>query len=285
MSMLVTGAMLAGTACTSTNTGSGTTGTTAGSTSTSNARTGTTTGGGTTMGSGTTTGGTTTGGMGTTTGGGSTTGTTTGMGTTGTTTGGTTGTTGGTTGGTTTGTTGGATGTTTGGGTTGTMGGGTTGTTAGGATAGTTMDMTNMTDAMFMMTAASSNMFEIQAGKLATQSASSPEVKKFAQMMVDHHTRASKEQMTLATQMKITLPKTLMPPHQALMDKLQGKTGKAFDEDYMDVMETAHKMDIAMFTMKSTNAETPSVKALAAKTLPMLKTHQEQATKIEDMVD
>lgn len=142
-----------------------------------------------------------------------------------------------------------------------------------------------MTDAAFMMTAASSNMLEIQAGKLAVQSASNAEVKKFAQMMVDHHTRASKEQMALATQMKITLPKTLMPMHQELLDKLKGKTGKEFDESYMDAMETAHKMDVAMFQMKSTRAETPTVKALATKTLPMLKSHQEMATKIEDLVD
>ncbi len=147
------------------------------------------------------------------------------------------------------------------------------------------MDMTNMTDAMFMMTAASSNMFEIQAGKLATQNASHAEVKKFAQMMVDHHTRASQEQMTLASQMKITLPTTLMPIHQTMLDRLKGKTGKGFDEDYMDAMETAHKMDIAMFQMKSANAETPPVKALATKTLPMLKSHQEMATKLEDQVD
>ncbi|WP_210463035.1 DUF4142 domain-containing protein [Rufibacter roseolus] len=145
--------------------------------------------------------------------------------------------------------------------------------------------MTNMTDAMFMMTAASSNMFEIQAGKLAVQSATDPEVKRFAQMMIDHHTKASQEQMSLASQMKITLPKTLMPVHQAMLDKLKGKTGKGFEEDYMDAMETAHKMDIAMFQMKSTNAETPTVKALAAKTLPMLKSHQGMATKLEDRVD
>ncbi|RNI30177.1 DUF4142 domain-containing protein [Rufibacter immobilis] len=164
---------------------------------------------------------------------------------------------------------------------------GTTGTTGGtsGATAGTTMDMTNMTDAMFMMTAASSNMLEIQAGKLAAQKATNADVKKFAQMMVDHHTKANQEMMTLASQMKVTLPKTLMPPHQAIMDKLNNKTGKDFDEEYMDAMETAHDMDIAMFQMKSNNAETPTVKAMAAKTLPMLQSHKKMATALEDKVD
>ncbi|QHL88448.1 DUF4142 domain-containing protein [Nibribacter ruber] len=143
----------------------------------------------------------------------------------------------------------------------------------------------NMNDATFMMTAASSNMLEIEAGKLAAQQATNAEVKRFAQMMVDHHTKASQEQMTIASQMNVTLPTALMPMHQTMLDKLQNKTGKDFDEEYMDMMEVAHKMDIALFEAKSNNAQEPTVKAFAAKGLPMLKSHQEMATKIEDQVD
>lgn len=143
----------------------------------------------------------------------------------------------------------------------------------------------NMDDATFMMTAASSNMLEVQAGELASQQATNPEVKRFAQMMVDHHTKASQEQMSIASQMNVQLPTALMPMHQAMLDKLQGKTGKDFDEAYMDMMESAHKMDIALFEAKSNNAQAPTVKAFAAKTLPMLKSHQDMATKIEDQVD
>ncbi|AMM51133.1 hypothetical protein TH61_07995 [Rufibacter sp. DG15C] len=143
----------------------------------------------------------------------------------------------------------------------------------------------SMDDATFMMTAASSNMLEIEAGKMASQNAMNAEVKRFAQMMVDHHTKASQEQMSIASQMNVQLPTALMPMHQGMLDKLNGKTGKDFDEAYMDMMENAHKMDIALFTAKSTNAQAPTVKAFATKSLPMLKSHQDMATKIEDQVD
>jgi len=173
---------------------------------------------------------------------------------------------------------------------TGTMAGatGTSSGTAGTGTDASMMDATtlaNMNDATFMMTSASSNLLEIEAGKLALQHGTHPDVKKFAQMMVDHHTKASKEQMSLASGMQVQLPATLMPIHQEMLDKLKAKTGKDFDEEYMDMMETAHKMDIAMFEAKSKAAETPTVKSFAEKTLPMLKSHQQMATKIEDMVD
>lgn len=143
----------------------------------------------------------------------------------------------------------------------------------------------NMDDATFMMTAASSNMLEVQAGNLAAQNATNAEVKRFAQMMVDHHTKAGQEQMSIASQMNVQLPTVLMPMHQTMLDKLNNKTGKDFDEAYMDMMETAHKMDIALFEAKSNNAQAPTVKAFATKGLPMLKSHQDMATKIEDQVD
>ncbi|WP_162303598.1 DUF4142 domain-containing protein [Hymenobacter sediminis] len=142
-----------------------------------------------------------------------------------------------------------------------------------------------MQDPVFLMTAASSNLLEIQMGQLATQKSSNADVKRFGQMMVDHHTKATQELKTVATPLGVTLPQTMMPVHQAMADKLMAKSGKAFDEDYMDAMETAHKMDIAMFEVKSNAAETPTVKAFATKTLPMLRSHEKMADEIEKKVD
>jgi putative membrane protein len=172
---------------------------------------------------------------------------------------------------------------------------GTTGTATGTAT-GTTTDMdadmtgematlTNLDDATFMMTAASSNMMEIEMGKMVAQKATNPEVKQFAQMMVDHHTKATQELKSVASQMNVTLPTTMMPMHKSMVDKLSDKSDAELEEKYMDTMETAHKMDIAMFEAKSQNATEASVKNFASKTLPTLKQHKEKANSIEDKVD
>ncbi|MCB2408563.1 DUF4142 domain-containing protein [Hymenobacter lucidus] len=142
-----------------------------------------------------------------------------------------------------------------------------------------------MQDPTFLMTAASSNMLEIQMGKLAVQKSANAEVKKFGQMMVDHHTKATQELKTVAVPLGVTLPQTLMPIHQTMADQLTGKSGKAFDEAYMDAMEAAHKMDVAMFEVKSKGAETPTVQSFATKTLPMLRSHHTMANEIEKKVD
>ncbi|RAU82136.1 DUF4142 domain-containing protein [Pontibacter arcticus] len=145
--------------------------------------------------------------------------------------------------------------------------------------------MMNLDDPTFMMTAASSNLLEIELGKMAAQKATSPKVKEFGNMMVSHHTTATKNLKNVASQMSVTLPETMMPMHQAMVDKLKAKSGAEFDEAYMDAMETAHKMDIAMFEAKSNNASAPAVKNFAEKTLPTLRDHQKKADAIESKVD
>jgi putative membrane protein len=142
-----------------------------------------------------------------------------------------------------------------------------------------------MADPAFLMTAASSNLLEIRAGQMASQKASNPEVRRFAQMMVSHHMSTSQELKAIAVPMSTSLPQTMMPVHQAMADRLMDKTGKNFDEAYMDIMETAHKLDVAMFEVKSNAAESASVKAFATKTLPMLRSHHDMADALEKKVD
>jgi putative membrane protein len=142
-----------------------------------------------------------------------------------------------------------------------------------------------MQDPVFLMTAASSNLLEIQLGQAAAQRASNAEVKRFAQMMVDHHTKATQQLKGVATPLGVTIPQTMMPIHQAMADKVLAKSGKDFDEAYMDAMETAHKMDVAMFEVKDKAADTPTVKSFATQTLPMLRSHEKMASDLEKKVD
>jgi putative membrane protein len=142
-----------------------------------------------------------------------------------------------------------------------------------------------MKDPVFLTTAASSNLLEIQLGQTATQRASNADVKRFAQMMVDHHTKATQQLKMVAMPLGITMPQTLLPVHQAIADKVLAKSGKDFDEAYMDAMETAHKMDVAMFEVKDKAADTPTVKSFATQTLPMLRSHEKMASELEKKVD
>ncbi len=137
-------------------------------------------------------------------------------------------------------------------------------------------------DKDFMVEAASGGMLEVQLGQLAQKQATSTAVKQFGQMMVSDHTKANNELMALAKQKNIVVPAE--PGKEAMehIQKLQQETGKDFDKDYVSLMVDDHKEDIEQFEKAADKAKDPDIKALAAKTLPVLKHHLQMIQGIQD---
>ncbi len=93
----------------------------------------------------------------------------------------------------------------------------------------------------FVQKATLANMAEIQLGQLALQHAQDSQVKQFAQMMVDDHTRALEQLRTVTSSQGLQVPSELDGKHQKLHDKLSKLQGAEFDRAYMDAMVDAHK--------------------------------------------
>ncbi len=93
----------------------------------------------------------------------------------------------------------------------------------------------------FVEKAAMSNMAEIELGQLAQSRAQDPEVKQFAQMMIDTHTRAQTELQQAASSSGITVPSSLDEKHQKAQQKLSNLNGAEFDREYMKLMVKSHK--------------------------------------------
>jgi putative membrane protein len=129
----------------------------------------------------------------------------------------------------------------------------------------------------FVDKAAVGGMAEVKMGQLATQKASSPDVKAFGQQMVDDHGKANQELKDLASKKGITLPTDLDAKHQATYDRLSKLSGAAFDKAYMHEMVTDHHEDVNEFRKESKTGSDPDVKAWAAKTLPTLEHHLQMA--------
>jgi putative membrane protein len=84
-------------------------------------------------------------------------------------------------------------------------------------------------------------MAEVELGKMAATKASNAEVKKFAQMMVDDHTKAGDQLKTIATQHNIPTPTELDDTHRDLRDRLSKLQGADFDREYMQAMVDGHE--------------------------------------------
>lgn len=132
---------------------------------------------------------------------------------------------------------------------------------------------------------ASGGMMEVELGKIALQKATSSKVKQFAQMMIDDHTKANDELKALASSKNIVLPETLIDKHQKTVNDVSEETGKKFDKKYMDTMVEDHKNDVDKFRKIADKANDSDIKAFAAKTLPKLIHHREEAEKLEKLTD
>jgi putative membrane protein len=106
-------------------------------------------------------------------------------------------------------------------------------------TAGT-KDNISRGDRDFVHDVGIANLAEIELGRMASERAASPEVKKFGQMMVDDHTKAGDELKAVASRQNIPMPTELDNKHIDLRDKLQKLNGADFDKEYMKAMVDGH---------------------------------------------
>jgi putative membrane protein len=135
-------------------------------------------------------------------------------------------------------------------------------------------------DATFVREAAASSTAEVEHGELATQNASSADVKQFAKRMVDDHTKANSELKSIASKKQITIPAELTGKHKAMQDKLSKLQGAEFDKAYMAHMVTAHQEAVNLFQREAKSGKDDEVKAWAEKTLPTLQEHLKMARDI-----
>jgi putative membrane protein len=138
-------------------------------------------------------------------------------------------------------------------------------------------------DSAFAMKAAQANMAEVELGKLALQKAMSDDVKKFAQMMVDDHSKALDE-LKGVTGTKITLPTAIDAEHKKLSDRLSKLSGAGFDREYMQAMVDGHRKVAADVRKESQSGADPDLKAWAGKILPTVEAHLKQAETVNRSV-
>ncbi|MGB0007296.1 MAG: DUF4142 domain-containing protein [Candidatus Sulfotelmatobacter sp.] len=135
-------------------------------------------------------------------------------------------------------------------------------------------------DKKFVREAAQGGMAEVELGKLATEKASSPEVKKFGQRMVNDHSKANEQLKEVASSQGITLPSNLSAKDEMTKEHLSKLSGEQFDKAYMSDMVKDHTQDVADFQQEANSASDPAVKEFAEKTLPVLKSHLREARQI-----
>jgi putative membrane protein len=148
--------------------------------------------------------------------------------------------------------------------------------TRGGGAQGSQVGMSSQ-DRNFAEDAAMGGMMEVELGRVAAQRGTSEAVKQFGQRMVDDHSAANQELMSLASSKGIRLPTALDEKHQEHVTKLSAMSGAEFDRAYSKMMLSDHEKDVKAFERQSSKGGDADLRAFATKTLPTLQQHLEMA--------
>jgi putative membrane protein len=134
----------------------------------------------------------------------------------------------------------------------------------------------------FIKEAATSDMLEIDAAKIAQQKGN-PEEKKFAEQMITDHTKTSTELKGLVpSDMTSAVPTSLDGSSQKKLDKLKDTRPNDFASEYDPMQVSAHKDAASLFERYAKGGDNAKLKEWAGKTLPALQHHLEMAEQMNN---
>jgi putative membrane protein len=134
----------------------------------------------------------------------------------------------------------------------------------------------------FAQKVAMSDMYEVEAGKIANQKGQSPQVKGFGQMMVEAHSKTTEDLKAIIAneKLKVDLPTKFDSKHQKLIDDLTAASGADFDKTYAKQQVDGHEEAVKLFDSYAKKGDNASLKQFAQKTLPVIQDHLTEAKKL-----
>ncbi len=134
-----------------------------------------------------------------------------------------------------------------------------------------------LTDNDFVTIAGSGGLFEVASSQLALQQSNSDEVKRFAQKMIDDHTKLNAQLAAALGRRGAAPPAALMPVHTAVFQRLRQADKAAFDREYVVAQIAAHGEAAAVFEHYAQTGRDPELTATARAAAPTIRHHLEMA--------
>jgi putative membrane protein len=134
------------------------------------------------------------------------------------------------------------------------------------------------TDAQgFVDMASASDMYEVEAGKLAQSMGTAQAVKAFGKMMETDHTKSTADLKAAAAKAAdVTVDPRLTPQQQADLDTLKN-AGADFDSLYKTHQLAAHQQALSLLQNYASAGDQQALKDFASKTVPVVQTHLDHA--------
>lgn len=135
----------------------------------------------------------------------------------------------------------------------------------------------------FVTKAADHGMAELNLAQLATEKASNPEVRSYAQKLVEAHEKVKSELTALASQKNVKLDAD-DDGKDRTYKRLSNKSGREFDEEFVEHMIEMHEDDVKMFEKAASDAKDAELRAFASKHVDHLREHLQQAQNLRQSI-
>jgi putative membrane protein len=135
---------------------------------------------------------------------------------------------------------------------------------------------------MFVQMAAMSDMFEIQSSQAALKNSKDAEVRKFAQMMIDDHTKMSAELKAAvqAGNVSAQIPTALTGEKAQMVQELSTISGEKFDAMYWKAQVQGHQEALQLAQNYAKGGDNAALKQHAQKGVPIIEQHLKMAQKM-----
>ena len=145
---------------------------------------------------------------------------------------------------------------------------------AGAGGAYTSEAQTTPAGADFVRMAGASDLYEIQSSQALLQSTQNPELRRFAQMMIEHHTQTTVTVTAAAREAGMTPPPPALDARKTeMIRQLQAVQGEERDRLYIQHQVMAHQEALSLHSGYAENGDTPQLRQAAATARPIVERH------------
>jgi putative membrane protein len=137
-----------------------------------------------------------------------------------------------------------------------------------------------MKDKIFLRKVTEGGLAQVQLGKLASEKATSQDVKDFGQKMADEHAKLNISMAAIADSIGMRLPKNPNKTDQAQYQKLSNLSGDAFDKEYLACVVREHHENMREFRIESQSTSDPDLKAAVDSAAKVIREHLVLASKL-----
>jgi putative membrane protein len=136
-------------------------------------------------------------------------------------------------------------------------------------------------DREFVMQAEKDSIQERVLGRMAEEKSQNSDVKDYGKMLVKDHNDALEKLIDLMNKNGMPQPKGLPEERSEAVKKMQGLSGTAFDQEFVNMMVKDHQKAVDTFRHEAASAQNADVRDYAKKVLPTLEKHLKDAQDLQ----